>query len=277
MKEYTGTVKKIVDTAIELLKKEGYENVSVNEICKAAGVSRSSFYNIFSGKNDIIIYMLSFAEWDMENIMSSFLTADNDFERMWMLQSGVYLSGSHYRCMMLLYKLRDDEKGMEAQYNTWMKQLPDDFICKFVCDTPPEFDKTTALTESKDGIGQLSFSDAIMQALSWNWDYLFIGTDSLAVHPERLEKCLSTAGDKTGHVRIFNGKPFYMIQAGFILSRTAVTSIPIQDRSLRNISAIATVELHDLDFVPFHQYKKEGAEWVTLGSMTPEEILSLEA
>lgn len=89
MKEYAGTVKKIVDTAIELFKREGYENVSVNEICKAADVSRSSFYNIFSGKNDIIVYMFSFLEWDMENIMSSFLTADNDFERMWMLCDSV--------------------------------------------------------------------------------------------------------------------------------------------------------------------------------------------
>ena len=37
----------IAETAVELFKKNGYESVSVNEICKAAGLSRSSFYATF--------------------------------------------------------------------------------------------------------------------------------------------------------------------------------------------------------------------------------------
>lgn len=52
-------MKLIVDTAISLFKEHGYQNVSVNEICKSANIPRSSFYTIFSGKKDIINYVLS--------------------------------------------------------------------------------------------------------------------------------------------------------------------------------------------------------------------------
>lgn len=75
----------IVDTAVALFKKNGYENVSVNEICKAAGLSRSSFYSAFSGKQDIIEYVLAKAKTDETTVLNRFMDAKNDFERMWVL------------------------------------------------------------------------------------------------------------------------------------------------------------------------------------------------
>lgn len=75
----------IVDTAVALFKKNGYENVSVNEICKAAGLSRSSFYAAFSGKKDIIDYVLAKAKTDETTVLNHFMDAKNDFERMWIL------------------------------------------------------------------------------------------------------------------------------------------------------------------------------------------------
>ena len=75
----------IVDTAVALFKKNGYENVSVNEICKTAGLSRSSFYSAFSGKQDIIEYVLAKAKTDETTVLNHFMDAKNDFERMWIL------------------------------------------------------------------------------------------------------------------------------------------------------------------------------------------------
>lgn len=75
----------IVDTAVALFKKNGYENVSVNEICKSAGLSRSSFYSAFSGKQDIIEYVLAKAKTDETTVLNHFMDAKNDFERMWIL------------------------------------------------------------------------------------------------------------------------------------------------------------------------------------------------
>lgn len=76
---------RIVETAVALFKKNGYENVSVNEICKAAGLSRSSFYAAFSGKQDIIEYVLAKAKTDETTVLNHFMDAKNDFERMWIL------------------------------------------------------------------------------------------------------------------------------------------------------------------------------------------------
>lgn len=85
MREYSGTVQAIVDSAVKLFNTKGYESVSVNDICKSAGIARSSFYRVFSSKHDILVYLLSITKWDSNSIMSAFLTAENDFERMWLL------------------------------------------------------------------------------------------------------------------------------------------------------------------------------------------------
>ena len=75
----------ITQTAVELFKKHGYENVSVNEICKEAGLSRSSFYAAFSSKRDIVDYILAKAKADETTVLEIFVDAKNDFERMWVL------------------------------------------------------------------------------------------------------------------------------------------------------------------------------------------------
>lgn len=75
----------IAETAVELFKEHGYESVSVNEICQTAGISRSSFYMAFSGKRDIIDYVLAKAKMDETAVLHHFIDAKNDFERMWAL------------------------------------------------------------------------------------------------------------------------------------------------------------------------------------------------
>lgn len=77
--------KLILDTAFSLFKAQGYQNVSVNEICKTAKISRSSFYAVFSGKKDIINYICSAKGVDQTVTLHDFVKAENDFERMWSL------------------------------------------------------------------------------------------------------------------------------------------------------------------------------------------------
>ena len=76
---------KIVEAGIELFRTEGYDKVSVNDICQAAGVARSSFYRIFSTKKDIILDV--FEHTDTNSIVSveELLAAQNDFDRMWII------------------------------------------------------------------------------------------------------------------------------------------------------------------------------------------------
>jgi AcrR family transcriptional regulator len=49
------TRRKIFDTAIKLFAKKGYERVTVDDICRKAGVSKGSFYNHFKSKDQVII------------------------------------------------------------------------------------------------------------------------------------------------------------------------------------------------------------------------------
>jgi AcrR family transcriptional regulator len=46
--------KKLFETAVELVEKEGYENVSIDEICKKVGVTKGAFYRHFRSKDQIV-------------------------------------------------------------------------------------------------------------------------------------------------------------------------------------------------------------------------------
>lgn len=49
------TKNKIYNIAIELISKYGYDNVSIDEICKHSQVSKGTFYHHFTAKEDVII------------------------------------------------------------------------------------------------------------------------------------------------------------------------------------------------------------------------------
>lgn len=49
------TREKIYNTAIELIKNHGYENVTINDICEKAKVSVGSLYHQFSSKDEILV------------------------------------------------------------------------------------------------------------------------------------------------------------------------------------------------------------------------------
>ena len=75
----------IVNSALELFKRNGYVNVSVSDICRAASVPRSSFYSIFAGKEEIVTYLLRNLKDDYQSVFSEFLNAKNDLDRIWLL------------------------------------------------------------------------------------------------------------------------------------------------------------------------------------------------
>ncbi len=44
----------IFETAVRLIKEKGYDNVTISEICRAAGVAKGSFYVHYNSKEDIV-------------------------------------------------------------------------------------------------------------------------------------------------------------------------------------------------------------------------------
>ena len=82
MKETLNTNSKnyIVESLFVLLKGKTIENIQVTEICKKAGVGRSTFYKHFNNKNDIINYYLMtlYQKYTETNIKQP--TSKEDFE-----------------------------------------------------------------------------------------------------------------------------------------------------------------------------------------------------
>jgi AcrR family transcriptional regulator len=59
------TQKKLLETSIDLIIKNGYDNVTVSEICSACNVAKGTFYIYFESKKDIVIKILTDINHDM--------------------------------------------------------------------------------------------------------------------------------------------------------------------------------------------------------------------
>lgn len=55
------TREKLLKAAIKLVNRDGMSKLTVRNICDEAGLSTGSFYNLFSGKEDLISYYLKYA------------------------------------------------------------------------------------------------------------------------------------------------------------------------------------------------------------------------
>ena len=76
---------KTTEAAVRCFRTKGYDEVSVNDICREADIARSTFYRVFSNKKDVIRYR--FEHTDVNQIVSieELLAARNDFDRMWVI------------------------------------------------------------------------------------------------------------------------------------------------------------------------------------------------
>jgi len=54
--QYTMETRRIIfETAMDLFAEKGYDGVTVDDICEKAGVAKSTFYNLFKSKDQIIV------------------------------------------------------------------------------------------------------------------------------------------------------------------------------------------------------------------------------
>ncbi|WP_425447870.1 TetR/AcrR family transcriptional regulator [Dethiothermospora halolimnae] len=75
------TRKKIYDTAIKLMVKEGYDNITVSSICKSANVSVGSFYHHFKSKEGIIIEAYRIVDKYFESNVANKLKSKNNLDK----------------------------------------------------------------------------------------------------------------------------------------------------------------------------------------------------
>ena len=79
------TKNRIIATALELIKKSGYDNITINEICKASGISKHTFYYYFSSKDDILLKFYTIPREITMEKLPEILTAENYFEQLWLI------------------------------------------------------------------------------------------------------------------------------------------------------------------------------------------------
>ena len=56
------TKQKIFSTALALFDEKGYDNVTINDICRQIGLTKGAFYHHFNSKSDILIMKYKFNE-----------------------------------------------------------------------------------------------------------------------------------------------------------------------------------------------------------------------
>jgi AcrR family transcriptional regulator len=75
------TKMRVVDCAVRLFKEKGYSNVSVSEICKLSGITRSAFYYHFKSKDEILDDYFLMPEVLVSENLASILASANYFDQ----------------------------------------------------------------------------------------------------------------------------------------------------------------------------------------------------
>ncbi len=86
------TKEKIFQAAKKILQKNGYENLSIKNICEEAGVSNGSFYHHFKTKDDLLSYYIE----DQPSMAPDLLDTPANAEEAKFAIVGVYLNYAKY-------------------------------------------------------------------------------------------------------------------------------------------------------------------------------------
>jgi AcrR family transcriptional regulator len=75
----------LLETGMRLFRSKGFQNVTILEICKAAGVTRNAFYYHFADKEDLLCSYFSDAIPAREELFTHILSLGSDWEKLWCL------------------------------------------------------------------------------------------------------------------------------------------------------------------------------------------------
>jgi len=121
--EEVGAIKqKILDEALILISKEGYDNFSMRKLGQRLGIAAKTIYNYYASKDEIYLYVLKSGFDQLYEEMSKKISAINDpFEKLCELKNtyihfGVNKS-NYYDIMFTLYvPKRDDYIGTDLDF-----------------------------------------------------------------------------------------------------------------------------------------------------------------
>ena len=86
-KKGRSTKDRIHTCAMELFRQHGFDNVTVMQICDAAGVTKRTFYYHFSSKDDILSDVVEYVGIHTEEFLTSFTEQSSNVDILWKLLS----------------------------------------------------------------------------------------------------------------------------------------------------------------------------------------------
>ena len=119
---------RIVDAACELFGEKEYQEITVRDICERAGVSGSSFYSVFAGKDEIVTYVIQGMRDDSKSVIDLLITSSSDLEKIWKLFDRILGFALRYgpdflKTLLFISSARDDVTRQFYQYSDWFESL----------------------------------------------------------------------------------------------------------------------------------------------------------
>jgi AcrR family transcriptional regulator len=91
--EKTSAKTVLFDKAMELFRRHGYDNVTIQKICKASNVTRNAFYYYFDSKDGLLSSYFENIPDFTETLLADIQTFPNDWEKLW------YIFEAHLKLM----------------------------------------------------------------------------------------------------------------------------------------------------------------------------------
>ena len=108
-KQAIATHQRINRIALRLFNKEGFDRVTVDEICKRAGVSKGTFYVYFNSKQQVILDIFSKSDETYDAyFVDELAIIVNPVEKLWLLgrKALSYMEGLGVDVMQITYRAR---------------------------------------------------------------------------------------------------------------------------------------------------------------------------
>lgn len=101
----------IIDMAFTLFKENGYDATTINDICDACQITKTTFYRYLDSKEDILTYFFNTIDYEVNDILIQMATTDNYWEQITyvfdLIANRVELFGRDLYAQLYISNLKD--------------------------------------------------------------------------------------------------------------------------------------------------------------------------
>jgi len=115
------TKDRIFETAGRLFKEKGYDNVTINDICEACGITKSTFYYHIGSKQEIILQFYDHIIDNLTPLLIKMLDTISNWEQLMllfeMLLQNISELGTNVNKQLLIINLQKNQRTFDLRKN----------------------------------------------------------------------------------------------------------------------------------------------------------------